>query len=143
MPEKRFAFGDAYPEASTWETWREHAESEQAVMVSEFHHWIVKTKAATEQRLLTADNQRRAKAPIARAGMEKAATPREVPMCVLQFTLLALEVLELERKIKLLNVYYRQAANEESDTELIIEEGNEAEVNELWNWFIECRNEKK
>ena len=82
---------------------------------------------------LRVDNWCRSIAAFAQAGVNKAATPRDVPMCVLNFAYSSFGVWQLGRKPNLFNVYHRQTAKEESDTEFIIEEGNEAGVSELWN----------
>ncbi|RYX86606.1 hypothetical protein EON83_00040 [bacterium] len=127
---------------NSWEEFGDGAIRERSVMVSEFHHWLVKTRIDVEQKLLNARRSMNDTAFFAEAGIAGASTPKEVPLCVIDFARDALRVIDLQRKLDLLNVYYRQAANEESDDSLTIEKGNEAEVGALWNWFIECRSQK-
>jgi hypothetical protein len=118
----------------------EGADSERAVMLVEFHAWLVKTRVKTEQSLLNAESQQRELAPFAQAGLDTADTPADVPLVVLEFASRALDVMRLRRRLDLLNVYYQQAFVPQCGTALLIERGNEAEVNALWEWFIEERD---
>ncbi len=126
----------ATPQATPPRAWNDTA-NERAVMVAEFHAWLIKTRIDTEKNLMNCERYMHSIAPFAQAGLDGAATPDEVPMVVLEFADHALRVLDARRKLDLLNVYYRQAAYAENTESLTIEEGNEAEVNELWNWFTE------
>jgi hypothetical protein len=128
----------AAPKMSTWENAWEVAEGERSVMVAEFHAWLVKTRVETERLFINADASQREIAPFAQAGLDLAATPADVPLCVLDFAARTLAAMELRRKLDLLNVYYRQALG--GSPILVMEKGNEAEVNQLWSMFIEERD---
>lgn len=132
-------FGKPHPERGSWENAWQHAASERAVMVAEFHAWLVKTRIETEKELLNDERRQRELAPFAQAGLDLADTPQELPMVVVEFAHCSLKVLDFKRRLNLLNVYYRQAVQEENDTGLTVEEGNEAEINELWEWFVKER----
>jgi hypothetical protein len=136
-------FGQPNAARSTWETWPNDADSERAVMCAEFHVWLVKTRIATERDLLSDEAHLKSIAPFASAGLEGAATPQDVPLCVLEFASSALQVMELKRKLDLCNVYYSQAVSDNPESYLNIEPGNEAEVNDLWAAFIKERGEEK
>jgi hypothetical protein len=130
----------ATPTKNDWSGIWQDAQHEKAVMVAEFHAWLVKTRIETEKDLLNNERQLRETAPFAQAGLDDAETPQSVPIVVIEFAIKALREMELKRKLALLNVYYRQASYSECSESLTIEEGNEAEINELWTWFSEERN---
>ncbi|HEY0073413.1 MAG TPA: hypothetical protein VGB77_04865 [Abditibacteriaceae bacterium] len=141
-PAGRSPFAQVHPENHNWNDASYKALNEQAVMIAEFHAWLVKTRIETEQRLIAAEQLMTETAPFARAGLEAAPTPREVPFVVTHFAHFALDVIERRRELNLLNVYYRQAARDENTESLHIEPGNEAEVMRLWEWFIAERNDE-
>lgn len=141
MSKNHFDKTEAAASASTWAGARQAAVSERAIMVAQFHAWLVKTRIETEKNLLNTERFQNDLAPFARAALDKAATPADVSLVVSEFAVEVLCVMDLKRKLALLNVYYRQAAFAENTESLTIEAGNEAEVNELWTWFIEESNE--
>jgi hypothetical protein len=134
-------FAKPHAERDNWENASMNAVSERAVMVAEFHAWLVKTRIATERYALLNEANIREIGPFAQAGLANASTPRDVPFVVMEFAQQALNAMEFKRKLDLLNVYYRQASFAENTERLTIEPGNEAEVNQLWDWFIEERSE--
>ena len=136
----RAPFGKLSGDKNTWDKWAHHAESERAVMTAEFHAWLVKTRIETEAQLFNSKQHQRGIAPFAQAGLDEAGAPADLPLCVIEFAMITLEVMELRRKLDLLNVYYSQAANDRYESSLQVEKGNEAEVNILWDWFIQERN---
>ncbi len=139
---RRAGFAERAPGESDWAGYGRAAEGERAVMVAEFHAWVVKTRINTEQRLLNIRRHMNEIEPFARAGMDNAQTPADVPHVVLEFASSALDVAAKERELALLNVYYGKAAQEHNDVCLTIEPGGEAEVNTLWEMFIEAREAK-
>jgi len=134
-------FGAQVGNKGDWETAWSNSDKERLVMVAEFHAWLIKTRVKTETRLYEQTNHLKGIAPFAQAGIDLAATPADVPLVVIEFATAALDVMETERQLNLLNVYYGQAASEQSQSKLRVEPGNEAEVNALWDWFIKERGE--
>lgn len=129
----------ATPRAASWESAWDEAEKERTLMVAKFHAWLVQSRIETEKRLLSSEAHQKSIAPFARAGMGSATTPASVPLVVLEFAEATLQVMDLKRKMALLDVYYRQAAHNETSDCLTMEAGNEAEVNELWEQFLQSQ----
>jgi hypothetical protein len=128
---------------SSWEKWGENAESERIAMMGEFHVWAVAARQKIEARIITAEHHSAAVEPFARAGMHSAATPADVPLCVLEFADTALRLMEYRRQMEMLNAYYKQGAHWGAGQEHLTVEGhNSAAINALWDWFLEDQEEK-
>jgi hypothetical protein len=135
------AFGSRVGDGCTWEGFGGRAESERTRMVSEFHQWIIERRHAVELKMLHSRGWMMETAPLARAGMDAAETPRDVPLCVFEFAQHALEYVERQRQFDLLNTYYEMAANGYDESGLQIHQGLGPAVAQLWSWFIEARAE--
>jgi hypothetical protein len=125
----------------TWEGFGNNAQHERVVMVREFHTWIVERRHEIELKVIHSKQWSKETAPFARAGMDAAETPADVPLCVFEFAQYAMEYLNYQRKLDLLNVYYNLAATDYDESGLQVHQGFESEVAELWAWFMEERAE--
>jgi hypothetical protein len=111
-------------------------------MMDEFHAWVVATRQKIEERLLTVEHHIASIEPFARAGMHSAASPADVPLCVLEFADTALRQLEYRRSMEMLNVYYKQGGHWGAGQEHLTVEGHDsAAINALWDWFMEDQEE--
>jgi hypothetical protein len=136
------AFGKPTPESlTTWNRWQYAAEGERCVMVKEFHAWLVQARHETEKKLFHMEREMEGAAPFAQAGMNAAETPADLPLVVIEFAGHALEVMELKRKMALLDTYYEIAAYEICESHFEIRRGEEANFNALWALFLEDREE--
>ncbi len=128
---------------ATWDGWAQNAEYDRAVMMSEFHGWAVAKRQSVEEKIIGNKHHQISCEPFARAGLDSAETPADVPMVVLEFAITSLALLEAQRKMALLDVYYKRAGNWGGGQETLqVESCDEAEINALWQWFMEDREEK-
>ncbi len=134
-------FGARIEPESTWGNYQDAAHRERCVMAAEFQAWIVKTKFDIEKRLYSIERELRELAPFAQAGIDNAASPQQIPMCVLQFADYSLKNIECQRMLHLLNMFFGRAAASNCEWAVQYEENERAEFCELWDWFIEDRNE--
>ncbi len=74
---------------------------------------------------------------------DSAPTPADVPMCVYEFAQHAVQYINLQRKFDLLNVYYEMAARGYDESGLQVHQGLGAAVADLWDWFIQERQESE
>ena len=119
----------------------EMATHERVEMVAEFHAWLAKKRIETEKKLLNNERHVHEIAPFASTALRKVEASDNLPYVVLEFAGVTLESMRMRRDLDLLNVYYRQAAQEECTESLSIEANNEADMNRLWDWFTEDRGE--
>ncbi len=126
----------------TWERWAYSAEYDRAVMMSEFHTWVIETRQKVESQIIGNEHHALACEPFARTGLELAPTPADVPLVVLEFAITSLALLKAKRKMALLDVYYKRAGNWGGGQETLqIESCDGSEINVLWQWFMEERYE--
>lgn len=142
---ERAGFGKPVPETkASWDKWGERAFSERCIMMAEFHQWVVKTRIELEQDIITSERFITDIEQFARAGFEGAASPADVPLVVLEFAASSLNLLEKKRNMALLDLYYKSNGNWGGHQEhLQVNPGDEAEINDLWEWFLRDREEAK
>lgn len=136
-------FGKRHASRASWDNWADRAEAERFVMVAEFKIWAIKTKLQTEEELIRAQVAMRAGEPFARAGIDKAETPQDVPLCVIEFAMNTLNMLERQRKLDLCNLYFEAQASMGDEYSIQAERSEEAEIKALWDLFIEEREEEQ
>ena len=125
----------------SWETFADDAETERGVMVADFHVWVIAARHETEAQLMSAQSFQRSIAPMAQAAIEAAATPRDVPVVVVEFAQSTLDVMQLAQRLALFNAYYSRAVSDCSEAHLDFDAGA-LEVAALWKMFLEARDEK-
>jgi len=127
----------------TWEDFGSRAESERTAMAAEFFAWAMKKRSKLEERLFHNERHMTECAPFARAGMNNAETPAEVPLAVLEFASTALDVLDYQRELEKLNAYYRHSVSQGIETTLAMGSGKDNDLHHLWEQFLEEREENK
>ena len=119
------------------------AESERSIMLAEFNAWAIRARLECEHDLIMKENFLANTAPFARAGMESAETPADLPNCVIEFTLIALQLIEVKREMALFNLHHKKATLRACESMFASEPEDEAEMLQLWAKFMESRAKAK
>lgn len=129
-------FAQPAEEAPTWDGLYSEAERERTAMNREFRAWLIKARIETEQHLLARQKKQREYAPFAAAGISQAPSPRDVPMLVLEFAQVSLDVLRYACDLRLFNTFYQEAAANLQDDGFRVAPEHEAEFQDLWDTFM-------
>lgn len=121
--------------SGTWDSYGSDAEHERGQLVEPFHAWVIQKRGEVERSLHNNRRHNARIAPFARLALDAAPTPAQCGAVVYEFATGALDALELQAQLDLLNVYYFEAVSPTYDCGLTLADGNAASARELWQWW--------
>lgn len=118
-----------------WKGWGETAARERYEMIGPFQEWLVKKRTATHLKMARYEEMVRENAPLTRLAIDVAESPHTVPLCVIEFAMIAAELEELRSDLAMLDVFYVEVAEHVSES-LNFSDKSPRELLTLWNWYL-------
>jgi len=119
----------------TWDGVWDNAEWERNVMVRAFWEWVNEKRVTLSSDLMHRQAMAVELEPFARLGVEKANSPKELPLVVVEYLTTIFEGNDLREKVELLSaadMFHRQLHDE-----CYLDFNMSPAVKELWGWFME------
>lgn len=135
--------------------WRESAfrdaERQRARMLEPFHAWVVQKRHSVEVDAMNTRLRLRESMPMVGQVLLEMGTPDghapngrddeenslKVPALVWEFATSAATLFEAEEALRVLEVYYLDAAQRTSTETLQLDDRNAAQVRQLWDWYMD------